>query len=157
MDNEAVALLGDLLATINRLERIAYREAETSNSSAYYRTLGALRQFGPQRASRLADYYRISQPAMSRVVAALERDGLIERMTDPADSRASLMSISERGDQVYEDRLKSMGRALAPYFPVLTKSDRAILAAAAELLGSASSPRELVGAGSGTTETRDPR
>ena len=39
----------------------------------------------------------LSQSQVSRVVAALESDGLVTRHADPIDSRAVMVSISDRG------------------------------------------------------------
>ncbi|WP_167045111.1 MarR family transcriptional regulator [Salinibacterium sp. ZJ454] len=134
MDSELATLLGEILATVNRLERIAYQSVESSKSSTYYRTLGALRQFGPQRASALAQHYRVSQPAMSRVITALVDDGLVVREPDSTDSRASIIRISELGERVYLERLNAMGRAVTPYFAEISVVDRAVLGAALEVL-----------------------
>jgi len=40
---------------------------------------------------------RVKRPTATRIAAALERDGLIERASDPSDGRACLLSTSREG------------------------------------------------------------
>lgn len=42
----------------------------------------------------LARFARIEQPPMAQMLARMERDGLIERMPDPADGRSSLVTLT---------------------------------------------------------------
>jgi DNA-binding MarR family transcriptional regulator len=46
------------------------------------------------------------EPTISRIVAVMERDGLIERRADPADRRSRLLYLTERG--------RSLRRTLVP-------------------------------------------
>jgi DNA-binding MarR family transcriptional regulator len=40
---------------------------------------------------------------VSRQVATLVKDGYVERRADPVDGRASLLVVTERGEQVYAE------------------------------------------------------
>jgi MarR family transcriptional regulator, transcriptional regulator for hemolysin len=42
----------------------------------------------------LARFARIEQPPMAQMLARMERDGLIERVPDPADRRSSLVTLT---------------------------------------------------------------
>jgi MarR family transcriptional regulator, transcriptional regulator for hemolysin len=42
----------------------------------------------------LARFARIEQPPMAQMLARMERDGLIERVPDPADKRSSLVTLT---------------------------------------------------------------
>jgi DNA-binding MarR family transcriptional regulator len=48
------------------------------------------------RMGELARRARLSKQTMTDLVRRLERDGLVERRPDPADARASLVSLSAR-------------------------------------------------------------
>ncbi len=48
------------------------------------------------RMGELAARARLSKQTMTTMVRLLERDGLVERRTDPSDGRASLVFLSER-------------------------------------------------------------
>ena len=57
---------------------------------------------GPLRVVDLATALRVDVSVVSRQVAELTADGLIDRCCDPADRRASLLSVTERGREVLE-------------------------------------------------------
>lgn len=60
-------------------------------------TLGRLYLEGPVRLTALATAEGVSQPAMTQVVQRLERDGLVARLDDPEDGRATLVGITGAG------------------------------------------------------------
>jgi DNA-binding MarR family transcriptional regulator len=49
------------------------------------------------RLGQLADRSRLSKQAMTSLVAACEQDGFVVRERDPADGRAFIVSLSDRG------------------------------------------------------------
>ena len=57
--------------------------------------LKALAMHGPRRSSELAAAVHSDPSTVSRQVAALVRDGLIERQADPEDGRASVLVPTE--------------------------------------------------------------
>jgi DNA-binding MarR family transcriptional regulator len=58
---------------------------------------------GPIRSSALAELVQSDPSTVSRQVAALVNAGYVERRADPADGRASLLVITSRGEQIYEE------------------------------------------------------
>jgi DNA-binding MarR family transcriptional regulator len=56
-----------------------------------------LEQDGEQRCSALAGRVGVDVSVVSRQVSALERSGYVQRRPDPADGRASLISLSAAG------------------------------------------------------------
>jgi DNA-binding MarR family transcriptional regulator len=52
---------------------------------------------GARRAADLAAAAGVSRQAIAQVIATLERDGYIERIADPGDSRAKLVCLTARG------------------------------------------------------------
>jgi DNA-binding MarR family transcriptional regulator len=63
---------------------------------------------GRLRASEVADLLRSDPSTVSRQVATLVKDGLIERQADPADGRASLLVLTPEADAVLaeHDRIR---------------------------------------------------
>lgn len=49
------------------------------------------------RVSTLAAHLNVSQPTASDAVAALERKGLIEKLSDPSDGRALMLRVTRSG------------------------------------------------------------
>jgi DNA-binding MarR family transcriptional regulator len=60
----------------------------------------------PMRAKELARNVLLSQPALSRLVDRLVERGFVQRATDPADRRGSLLTLTDDG----RDRQKQVGR-----------------------------------------------
>lgn len=62
--------------------------------------LKVLANEGPIRASQLAEFAHIDPSTASRQVAALVKDGLIERRADPEDGRACLLVLTDKAGDV---------------------------------------------------------
>jgi DNA-binding MarR family transcriptional regulator len=75
--------------------------------------LKALAMHGPRRSSELAAAVHSDPSTVSRQVAVLVRDGLIERQADPEDGRASVLLPTERGLELLAEQRRRMGLALA--------------------------------------------
>jgi DNA-binding MarR family transcriptional regulator len=58
---------------------------------------------GPMRTSDIAECLHSDPSTVSRQVAALVKDGLLQRRADPEDGRASLLVPTERAHQVLAD------------------------------------------------------
>jgi DNA-binding MarR family transcriptional regulator len=71
---------------------------------------------GPMRASAVAETLLSDPSTVSRQVAALVKDGLLERRSDPADGRASLLALTPEADAVIAEhdrvRLEQFAQAL---------------------------------------------
>src|SRR5688572_4453254 len=63
------------------------------------RALGVLRQHGGMRLSDLAEHLRIAPRSTTEVIDALQERGLVERSPDPADRRATLVTVTDEGDR----------------------------------------------------------
>jgi DNA-binding MarR family transcriptional regulator len=68
---------------------------------------------GPSRASALATAVHSDPSTVSRQVAALVRDGLVERRADQEDGRASLLAATPAGIALLEEQRRRMGISLA--------------------------------------------
>ena len=70
---------------------------ETADIPALY----MLGMTGPARASDLADALHLSRPTMSKQLSRLQRDDFVVRTPDPADGRATIVRLSERGERAH--------------------------------------------------------
>jgi DNA-binding MarR family transcriptional regulator len=93
-------------------------------------TLRRLDRFGPQRLCDLYAPEGVSQPAMTQLVTRLEKDGLAQRGSDPADGRVVVVSITEVGRAVVQRRRSGNIQALAERLDRLPAEDRAAILAA---------------------------
>lgn len=70
-----------------------------------WQVLSVLSRFDGSRVGTIADLSGGEQPAVSRVIDQMERDGLVDRRPALDDSRAVQVWISPRGRSLYEDLL----------------------------------------------------
>jgi len=54
----------------------------------------------PLRVGEIANRMQVEGPHVTRQVQVLEKDGLVERVVDPADARARLIALTSRGQDV---------------------------------------------------------
>lgn len=93
-------------------------------------TLRRLDRSGPQRLCDLYAPEGVSQPAMTQLVTRLEKDGLAQRGSDPADGRVVVVSITEVGRAVVQRRRSGNIQAFAERLDRLSAEDRAAILAA---------------------------
>lgn len=89
--------------------------------------LGRLDRDGPARLTALGAAEGVSQPSMSQLVQRLERQGLVARVKDPEDGRASLIAISDAGRALVAERLRDRHDRLADLLTTLSPEDDASL------------------------------
>lgn len=65
-----------------------------------YTLLGHLEESGGCRATDLAEFYALDKSTVSRQVAVLEREGLMERRQDTADQRVQVLQLTDAGRRV---------------------------------------------------------
>ena len=92
--------------------------------------LEALVTQGPSRLSALAAATGIAQPAMTQLVGRLEREGLVARLIDPEDARATLVTITDLGRATRDELHQSLHRRMAELLDGLPADDQATLALA---------------------------
>ena len=90
-------LEGELGMLIRRVRRVIGARAAVVHpdlAPASYLLLGFLAAEGPVRSSVVVEKLGVDKGAVSRQVQHLEELGLVERMPDPADGRASLLGAT---------------------------------------------------------------
>jgi len=97
-------------------------------------TLGTIERTGPRRITELAIGEGITQPSMTALVIALERQGLVSRQPDPADQRAVLVGLTPVGVAYLRERRTAGAAAISTLLDQLPAEDLAVLAAAAPAL-----------------------
>lgn len=95
--------------------------------------LNRVNQEGPMRLTALAAAEDTSQPAMTQLVQRMERQGLLERLSDPEDGRAALVAISSAGRELWDLRTKGRRERLAKLLAGLSADDALTLWLAAQV------------------------
>jgi DNA-binding MarR family transcriptional regulator len=96
--------------------------------------LHTLGRRGPLRLTDLLATEQLKQPALTSLVAKLEQDGLLQRRPDPADGRASLLSLTRTGRELVRSRHANRVEKLAALVARLTPDERAVLAGSIDVL-----------------------
>ena len=94
-----VVLMQTFVKARNRLMAAASHDVDWSA----HIVLKTLRHEGPMRAGALADAISSDPSTVSRQVATLVKDGLLERRADPEDGRAALLVLTDRAREVLAD------------------------------------------------------
>jgi DNA-binding MarR family transcriptional regulator len=123
----------DVVVASSRLTRMATRDVNTLPHAAM-RVLGRLDELGQARISELAKADRCSQPTMSNLVQRLEEQGWVRRAADPADSRASLISLTDAGLAELNSARRQAGALLASRLHQLSATDLTTLEAAVAVI-----------------------
>jgi DNA-binding MarR family transcriptional regulator len=123
----------DVVVASARVTRMASRDVSALPHAAM-RLLGRLDELGATRISDLAKADRTSQPTMSTLVQRQEEQGWVRREADPADSRASLISLTEAGYAELQRARQEAGAAVAARLRQLPATDVATLEAAVAVM-----------------------
>jgi len=96
-----------LIATSHRLQRVfntrLSSQARAVNlSGPRLRLLLAVEEVGRLRMGDLADDLGVTARTITSLVDALEREGLLSRLPDPTDRRATLLELTEKARTQFE-------------------------------------------------------
>lgn len=76
----------------------------TNQTSARMETLAAIMNSPPLSPQvDIARRLRIEGPTLTRMIDALEKDGLVERVPDPSDRRTKQLRVTEAGEDALEE------------------------------------------------------
>lgn len=128
-EHDALEAIERELAVFVRKCRIPITELSAGGRSLKltvpsYVLLVRLLECEPQRASDLARDLGLDKSTMSRQIVALERDGLLERVEDPADGRAALVRLSRQGRRSLAETRDARRRALRVLLSGWSAQDR---------------------------------
>jgi DNA-binding MarR family transcriptional regulator len=122
-----------IVRTARRLRQEA--AAETSGlTPTSVAALATIERHGPMTPSEIAAVERVKRPTITRTLACLEREGLIDRAPDPEDGRSALVSVNGAGRERLR-RLRGRKNAyLARRMREMTDEEIETLERAAEIL-----------------------
>jgi DNA-binding MarR family transcriptional regulator len=127
-------LSSDLLSVVARINRLANQRVRLALPFAQARLLAVIEDQGAARISDLAALDHCSQPTMTTQVRRLEDAGLVSRITDPADARAVLISITPEGVEALAAVRADRGAVIDPYLSRLDDADRQTLSDAVRVM-----------------------
>jgi DNA-binding MarR family transcriptional regulator len=88
---------GRLAFVVGRLNR-RIRAAGGGLSHGLLSALATVQKYGPIRLAELSQQEFVSAPSTTRLIAELEKRGLVSRTVDPDDGRAFLIEVTNAGE-----------------------------------------------------------
>jgi DNA-binding MarR family transcriptional regulator len=134
--SEDATLVADRLhsAAIHLLRRVRKVDEESGLSAARLSALSVLVFGGPTTIGELARLEQVSPPTMTRLVQALERDGLVVREAHEMDGRAVLLRATDEGRSILEQGRERRVAELAGLLARLPADELRALGDAAEMI-----------------------
>jgi len=121
-------------AVLHLLRRLAQEDRASGQTPARLSALSVLVFAGPRSIGRLARDERVAAPTMTRLVAGLERDGLVERTPDPDDRRSTRLAATDAGRRILLAGRERRIAALDALLDEATAQERKALATAAAII-----------------------
>lgn len=123
-----------LRLALMRLSRRLRQEVAAPITPSQLSALARLDRGGAMSLGDLAAAERVTPSTLTRIVAALEADGLISRTPDPADRRVALVAVTPAAHELLETARARGAGYLAERIAGLERDDADTLAAAIPIL-----------------------
>jgi DNA-binding MarR family transcriptional regulator len=121
-------------AAIHLLRRVRVVDEEMGLSAARASALSVLVFGGPRTLTALATDEQVTTATMSRLVGALEAEGLVRRAPHPEDARAMTLHATAKARRALEQGRARREQVLEELFAGLTAAERATVDRAAAII-----------------------
>lgn len=114
-----------LIALIPLYYKNVMRNRHTANGVliAEYHTLGLLMKYKALPMSEIGSRLYISRPYMTRLADIMITDGLVERLSDPADRRVTNLTITQKGKKFLNDSISHYKKDLIGSFQGMSDAE----------------------------------
>lgn len=123
-----------LRLSATRLARRLRQETDGDFTPSQLSALATIHNRGPLTLGALAEIERVAPPSITKVIAKLEADGLVERMQCPDDGRVSHVSSTDSGTALIEESRRRKTTWLTARINTLDPQAQSSLAAALDAL-----------------------
>jgi DNA-binding MarR family transcriptional regulator len=132
---DTAALAHDLrLAVMRFTRRLRSQRVDTTVTLTHLAALSTLKRHGPMSPGELAAHERVQPPSMTRVVVALEAQGLVTRTPHPTDGRQVVIALTDAAQSLLADEARAREAWLTGQLQRLTPEQRDLLREAAVLM-----------------------
>src|SRR5688500_5238273 len=121
-------------AAIHLLRRLRREDTASGLAPARLSALSVLVFGGPMNLTSLAAAEQVRPTTMTRVVQALEGEGLVAREADPRDARGTVLVATAAGRRIMEAGRRRRVKRLAIELSALPASERQVLEHASGIL-----------------------
>ena len=122
------------LAVVRLNRRPRAQRTDSQITLSQLSALSCLYKSGPITPGELALREGVQPPSMTRVIAALESNGLITRRAHPTDGRQAIVEVTEDGRKLIEQEVMARERWLDSQLSDISEEERAILCRATEII-----------------------
>lgn len=120
---------------IHLLRRLRREDVKAGLTGPRLSALSVIVFGGPITLGELAAAEQVRPPTMTRLVRALEAEGLVRREKDPADGRVVRLRATPKGENLLGEGRARRVRRLAGPIGELSAAERQALQQAADILG----------------------
>ena len=132
---DTAALAHDLrLAVMRFSRRLRNQRVDTTVTLTHLAALSTLKRHGPMSPGELAAHERVQPPSMTRVVVALESQGLVTRTPHPTDGRQVVIGLTPAAEELLTEEVRAREAWLSGQLQELTVEERATLREAAVIM-----------------------
>jgi DNA-binding MarR family transcriptional regulator len=121
-------------AAIHLLRLVRREDAASGLSPARLSALSVLVFGGPRTIGQLAAAEQVRSPTMSRLVAEMVSEGLVERRTSSEDKRVVTVTVTATGEEILYAARRRRVATLGERLSLLEAADVAVLDRAADLM-----------------------
>lgn len=122
------------LAVMRLARQLRFRNASSPVSLTQLSALTTLANEGAMTPGALAIRERVRPPSMTRVIASLADEGLVDRAPHPVDGRQVLVSVSAAGAELVRAARQARQEWLAERLATLDDAQRETLRSASDLI-----------------------
>lgn len=135
-DEEPADVTADRLhsASIHLLRRLRTTDTQAGLTGPQLSALSVIVFRGPISVGALASAEQVRPPTISRLLAEMERRGLVERVADSRDARVQLMRATPAGEHLLTEGRARRVAQLAQGISALPPDEREVLRRAATLI-----------------------
>lgn len=134
LTTDLAGLASHLRLSVFRASRTLRRESQAGISPTLLAALSTIERHGPMRPGDLAAHEQVRKPTVTRILAALVAEGLVERTPDPVDRRVSWVQLRPAGRALMRNVRRRTDRYLEQRLKRLDPDEIATLERAAEIL-----------------------
>lgn len=127
-------IAASLRLSATRLARRLRQEAHSGLTPSQLSALATVAHHGPLTLGALAEREAVAPPSITKVVAILEAEGLVQRTPDPTDRRSSHLQTTATGNAFIAEDRRRRTAWLAAQVATLSDDDRRRLADALDVL-----------------------
>ncbi|SDX03802.1 DNA-binding transcriptional regulator, MarR family [Amycolatopsis xylanica] len=122
------------LAVVRLNRKLRAQRAGEGVSLTQISALSTLRKCGALTPGQLAAKEGVQPPSMTRVIAALEERGYVERRPHPTDGRQAIVEVSAAGHAYVQETISAREAWLDEKLAELSAEERVTLSRAAEII-----------------------